>query len=190
MISDLEQAQLCKYIYKAKPDGECKEIEYIIRDDLVVLRGSSRDLGEGGKIAYIQDWIRNLRFCPWYSKEIGWHPVGFLKAGIAIADRMEEIGGIRRFTGHSLGGVVAQIAAAILAKRGYPIYSVVVFGSPKCGQLPSLDNTDVKLNAANNDPVIKMAPWNDPIRQLTHIDSEGHDISGYIHALEQIEKRQ
>lgn len=181
--SHLEQAQLCKYIYTAKPDGECKEIEYIVRDDLVVLRGSSRDLGEGGKIGYYQDWLRNIRFCPWYSKEIGWHPVGFLKAGVAIADRMIEIGGIRRFTGHSLGGIVAQIAAAIMARRGYHVDSVVVFGSPKCGKLPSLDNIDVTLYAAD-DPVTRVAPWNKPIRAVTPVDSEGHDISGYIEALE------
>lgn len=184
-MSHLDQALLCQYVYTAEPDGECKEIEYIIRDDLVVLRGSSKDLGEYGKIGYYQDWIRNLRFCPWYSKEIGWHPVGFLKAGIAIADRMMD-GGIKppsRFTGHSLGGIVAQIAAAILAKRGCPIDSVVVFGSPKCGKLPSLNGVDVTLYVANNDPVPKMAPWNKPIRAVTPVDSEGHDISGYIQAL-------
>ena len=91
MITDLEQARLCQFVYNNKPDGECKEIEYIIRDDLAVLRGSSKDLGKHGKIAYVQDWIRNLRFCPWYSREIGWHPVGFLKAGIAIAAKIPMI---------------------------------------------------------------------------------------------------
>ena len=184
MHTDLAQARLCQYVYTHEPDGEAKEIEYIIRDDLVVLRGSSKDLGQNGKVAYYQDWIRNIRFFPWYSKEIGWHPVGFLKAGIAIADRMESIAPTR-FTGHSLGGIVAQIAAAVLASRGYLIKSVVVFGSPKCGKLPSLDNVDVRLYAANNDPVTKMAPWNDPIREVTQVNSEGHAISGYIKALSQ-----
>lgn len=183
MNTDLEQALLCQYVYNNKPDGEAKEIEYVIRGDVAALRGSGKDRGKHGWVGYVQDWIRNLRFFPWYSKEVGWHPVGFLKAGIAIADRLEGTK-VHCLTAHSLGAVVAQIAAAALVKRGHLILSVVVFGSPKCGQLPMLDKIDVTLYVANNDRVTDMPPWYKPIREVTRIDSEGHSLSGYIQALE------
>lgn len=183
-MNDLELAQLSEEVYRAEPDGEAKEIEYIIRGKSAALRGTSKDLDNFGGLA--QDIWRDARFCPWYCREIGgWHPVGILKAGVAIADKFEDFD-INEITGHSLGGAVALIAAAVLVARGYKIDKVCVFGSPRVGKLKSLRNTNVTLHAGIGDVVTKVPPWYEPIRKEVKHEIR-HPIKGYINSLRAIE---
>ena len=185
-MNTYEYAQLCQYVYHHTPDGEAHEIEWFIsraQPDVVALRGTGKDLEDDQILGMLQDIWTDIRFCPWYNREIGgWHPVGFLRAGVAVADKLEGRG-IKHITGHSLGGAVAQIAGAVLAARGEGIESVIVFGSPRVGRLDPLDDVKVELYISSRDLIDNLPPWLDAIREGVDVATDGHALYKYIDEL-------
>ncbi len=181
LMNDLDLAKLCEEVYNVKPDGEAKEIEYIIRGRTAALRGTGKDLDEFGGLA--QDIWRDARVFPWYNRETGaWHPIGILRAGVAIANRLEELG-VTEITGHSLAGGTGLIAADIMVARGCQIDKVCVFGSPRVGKLKHLKDINVTLHAGTGDIVTKVPPWYEPIRKEVEHEIR-HPIKGYINSLQ------
>ncbi len=106
------------------PDGDGKTA-------CVAVRGTetSELIAKGG----IWDIIRDFRIYPWYHKAFGWGPCGFVKGGIMIADLLENILDKTHpiyLTGHSLGGALSLVCAAILKSRGYNVVEWVGYGTP------------------------------------------------------------
>ena len=66
-------------------------------------------------------------------------------------------------TGHSLGGALATIAAALLAERGKPVQGVYTFGSPRVGDSAFASLLESRLSRIyrivnNNDIVTRVPP--------------------------------
>ncbi len=87
-----------------------------------------------------KDILRDIRTVPWWDSKIGWCHRGFLMGVRAVWDdlftsvqRDIDAGLNVWFTGHSLGGALAQIAAALCIANGCIPEGVEVFGSPRPG---------------------------------------------------------
>lgn len=114
------------------------DVEYLLRIvdgvAIVAVRGSENPFSKPRNII---DWIRNIRFAPRHNPATGWAHWGWLKAAENLCESLSRsgvghFGGHVIFTGHSLGGAVAVLAAQIYAetyKANVP--EVVVFGCPK-----------------------------------------------------------
>lgn len=80
------------------------------------------------------DWIRDLSVLPYWFGGIGPCHAGFGAAGMMLwphVDAMLLPSKRVVFTGHSLGGAVALVLAALHAANGRPRCRVVVFGAPR-----------------------------------------------------------
>jgi len=104
---------------------------YILRhgDDLVVsIRGSQE----------LIDWFQNARARKKRYERV-WVHRGFADSARSFIntfeDQSDSWGPFNRiwFTGHSMGGAVAQLVAYVLTKRDYEIATVMTFGSPRVG---------------------------------------------------------
>ncbi len=81
------------------------------------------------------DVIRDIMTLPVWDAELGFVHHGFI---LGVDDVLSEIhaatsgNGLKKaFTGHSLGGARARLAAGKMAVRGFPVERLWTFGSPK-----------------------------------------------------------
>jgi pimeloyl-ACP methyl ester carboxylesterase len=84
------------------------------------------------------DWVRDLRAWPSWLRGVGPAHSGFAKGAEAIWPRLDSYhcalpnGVAVTYTGHSLGGALALVLAAIHARRVARIpFRVVTFGAPR-----------------------------------------------------------
>ncbi|HYA07756.1 MAG TPA: hypothetical protein VEF90_17855 [Xanthobacteraceae bacterium] len=80
------------------------------------------------------DWLRDLSAWPYWFPGIGPCHDGFGSGGAALWARLStELPRGKRivYTGHSLGGALAQVLAAYHAAEGLPPCRVVTFGAPR-----------------------------------------------------------
>jgi hypothetical protein len=82
------------------------------------------------------DWSRNARFRP-LSGEFGRIHSGFVSGVEEVwQDVLDVIAGAGKpalFTGHSLGGALAMLAAVRADAAGHPVAAVYTFGQPRVG---------------------------------------------------------
>jgi hypothetical protein len=92
----------------------------------VAFRGTTSDFG---------DILRDLRAVPWYDKDLGWCHSGFLKGAREIYPLLRPAlhSGPLWLTGHSLGGALATLVAAMMVRDGIPLTGLVTFGCPRVG---------------------------------------------------------
>ena len=115
LMLDMARAASSAYQF-ATVTNEDHGIEVLIINDgdkvIVAFRGTEFDY---------EDIIRNIRFMPWYARELGcWCHAGFLKGVRSIYDDLlgyVKTGRQVYLTGHSKGGAEAQIYGAMLIKR-------------------------------------------------------------------------
>jgi len=136
MMKDYELAILCRDAYKhCTHKNERYDAEALFSVDsnyvIVAFRGTERDY---------DDILTDIRLFPWYSKELGtWCHKGFLLSVrsiylILLRDIYRAIEGKRIIlTGHSLGGAMAQIFAAMLVSNGIKVANIITFGAPRAG---------------------------------------------------------
>jgi len=83
-----------------------------------------------------EDILTDLRGYPWYDRELGFCHRGFLEAHrTSFLDVLKLIKNRDNctFTGHSLGGALATLAAAELTMTKHTPAALVTFGEPRTG---------------------------------------------------------
>ena len=105
-----------------------------------------------GLWAWLKDWgallrdiLTDISMIPVWDREIGIRPLGFLKAANDVVDEIQARVHMWEpidIIGHTLGAVAGALAAEKLAKRGYWIRNVIMFGAPRCGSLTFINSTN------------------------------------------------
>lgn len=105
------------------------DIDYVPRGNELVVAFP------GTHPANLLDWLRDLRAAPDWFEGLGPLHAGFGSGGVAAWAKVRvNVAKERRrivYTGHSLGGAVAQVAAACHARAGFAPCRVVTFGAPR-----------------------------------------------------------
>jgi len=170
----IDDKRLCKVVMQSYTNStfnirECETlIKYFNGFDVIAVRGTEAYKPISGRGIY--DLWRDVQYYPWYSKELDhWFHAGMLWGGEDVADHLIPIVEKNRpiiFTGHSMGGGVSLVAAAILESRGYIIDKWVGFGSPK------IQVTDKVLSRFRQ---VNYRHKNDPVPLMPFISNYSHN---------------
>ena len=135
--TDLRLVTYAKAAYEAKPD-------FSVSGDLAAIarrtRGGTQIVAfRGTEIADLENIAVDLAAWPAWRKGLGWCHGGFLHGAEAFLklpafwDVAVETTRPRVFVGHSLGGALALLAAALAKQAGKPPVLVATFGAPRPG---------------------------------------------------------
>lgn len=154
MTSHQELSILCGQSYRSSTFEEAN-IETLVVDNVFVFRGTDEP----------KDALRDMRILPLWTRELGWCPAGFLKASRRLVNKVtstcleQDIDHKNiELSGHSLGGAVALIVGALMARDEIPPSQIVTFGAPRCGRLKILDNVPVTQYRHGKDIVPLVPP--------------------------------
>lgn len=146
MINDIELAHHALACYTDIPSASVKDVEVCISHNsqgvVIAFPGTQINIGDG----HLElDAFRDLRCFPWWSRELsGFCHAGFLKGARDILPAVRETvageKGSVQLTGHSLGGAIAIVVAALLVRLGLRVDGVTTFGAPpvdagRCGDI-------------------------------------------------------
>lgn len=159
MVTDADLARLSQRAYSDTPtwsrgDVHACRTDFADGTTVVAFRGSDDLL----------NWLRDLRVCPQWHRQLGYCHAGFLAGALALLHQIAADTAGRRviFTGHSLGGALALIMGALFILYGLTVVAIVTFGAPRPGfaklarvlrRAPVL-----RLYRNGNDPVPRV-PW-------------------------------
>lgn len=124
----------------------------------VAFRGSSS----------LREWLNNLKIWS-VETEIGRLHAGLYQSFIEVGPFLFKLvlpgilSGYKLIvTGHSRGGALALLFAALVHFNRHSVHAVYTFGSPKVGDQVFVDWSKIKLNA----PVLNFVSGNDPVPSL------------------------
>lgn len=153
---DLSLARLCADSYVSPPTWARDDIAFTLReiDDLkiVTARGSDN----------IENWARDFAALPVYDPWLGWCHGGFLDGALKVAYQIiaDMAGEKVVFNGHSLGGPLTIIVAAMMVKSGHTPAGIVTFEAARAGTS--------RLAAITQHVPVRRQYWNgnDPVPDL------------------------
>jgi len=167
---------------------------------LYTLSSGYRIIAFPGTRMEIGDWLRDLDAIPRWTKYLGICHRGFFDGTIdliASAPAPAAYFDGATFTGHSMGGAFAILAAALAVAAGCKPRAVVTCGAPRCASWRVrrlLPDTPLRLYRNGDDPVPDV-PWLPGLyvhpRRLIEIGAPAldpiydHHISAYLRALVQ-----
>jgi pimeloyl-ACP methyl ester carboxylesterase len=81
----------------------------------------------------LSDWLRDLDCFPKVNDDLGILHQGFLNGAMAgLQGTLQALGGRgATLVGHSLGGALAALTAALMLTSGHPVVRLVTFGCPR-----------------------------------------------------------
>jgi triacylglycerol lipase len=158
----LSLAVSSKNAYAAQPSG----IVLDYHDIRAVVTESDGDLVvavRGTVISSIENWLTDFDAAPSYHVSIGWAPRGFLDSALKLLPLIgPHIAGRRVYlTGHSLGGAVTILLAAMLARTGRAPIAYAAFEPARsglAGVAASLTDVPGYVCRFGNDPVPELPP--------------------------------
>ena len=210
-LSHLDLAKLAKTIYSQRPDVtmsrglpyQANAFFYEFGAELVVISPGTYVSGD------LSGWIRDLDAVPERLPMIGTCHKGFGKGGLALWPSVLQYRPSRTpdfvtFAGHSLGGALASVLAAVhsVVRPTVP-FRIVTFGEPR---VAAFWNRSIRAEwgrayedfryRRDGDPVPHVPPWplyRDPdgvadigkaLDPLHHVVTENHSIDLYIADIE------
>lgn len=171
--------ECCELAYRA-PHFDIADIEFVV----VPMRGHIYIAFAGTQEPI--DVVRDARIAPWHVDGLGWVPAGFVKAARKILARIsaliiEHHWDVSKiiYTGHSLGGAVALLCAALMARYSNFVAEVITWGAPTVGSLGLLKDVLVTMYRNGRDIVPKLPGIPHP-RENTRIGSIGRWYRGWF----------
>ena len=186
-MTDDALATLCAAAYAPQWDFASGDVHARRAGNVVAFRGTDPDC--------VADWLRDLEAVPWLNRHIGWCHAGFLDGALLALPWLRGLPHPLVLTGHSLGGALAVLSAALLVATGVPVAAMVTFGAPRAGGdgvRDVLHDVPVRQYRHGHD-VVPEVPWLPDVLMhvapLTEIGSStgdpiaDHAIARYIAAL-------
>lgn len=187
-MSDFELAGLAAGAYAVPASYAAGDVAAVRTGNVVAFRGTRPDA--------LADWLRDLDAVPVYDQVLGYCHRGFIDGARAtlpliLADRAVPL----LLVGHSLGGALALLTAALLLAERRPVLGVATFGAPRAagGRLrAALMETTVRQYRHGDDPVTEVPFLPLVFEHPTQLIAIGqpsvdpltdHAISGYLAAL-------
>lgn len=160
-----------------------ENMEVLVEDNCIAFRGfySNHDK----KMPFIKDLYNSLNALPKYSIATGIVPaflyIGAKKLINDILNRVDLSKPVH-MTGHSYGGGLALVCAAMLKGKGVKIGNVFTFGAPRTGELSILEFDNIFLYKNGGDFVTSLPPLYKNPRE--HIQLGKPESWYYDHLLE------
>lgn len=194
MITDLSLAMACARVYLPGVTIEAgADLAVNVKDwggpIVVSFRGT----------ANVKGWLRDIDALPKSHDLLGYCHAGFLAGATQVWQKLSlPEGRDIILTGHSLGGALAIIVAALRIAAGERVDRLVTFGAPRAGYsrlVEILAGVDVRQYRRGDDPV-PLVPFDliafpykhvrEPLISIgrAQIGFSDHDIEGYIADLE------
>lgn len=168
-----------------------KNIEVLISDPggglLIIPRGTERSY---------RDILTDLRGIPQKDDDLGWCHSGFIEAARAVWPKIKlELSHVHDYPiwcgGHSLGGALATILAALMVVDGMEVAGLATFGSPRVGfvHLGDILGGVPILRFVRGRDAVPTHPW--PLWGYRHVSDaiaigkpqhrwEDHQMQGYV----------
>jgi len=199
LIPHARLAELAAAAYEPPPTYQRADVCVTITNEggiLVVAFQGTRNIAEA---------IRDAEALPHADAVLGEVHLGFAAGSrlvaLDIAFKLADTTGPPVFTGHSLGGALALMTAALWRCHGSKVGAVVTFGAPRagfqsfCDKLDDVDITMYRFGCDGIPEVPRLLPfWRHP-RVLTLIGRQSgnplsdHHITNYVRALAKTEEQ-
>ena len=159
IFSDGEYAAFASEVYHEPHTWRAGDVHA-----LFTVRRGLRVIAVRGTTADPADWVRDLEIVPRWSSHLGFCHRGFLDGAEELRRRSpladQDFAGAV-LTGHSMGGAIAILLAAVLITENICPRAVVTFGAPRCGSWKlrrTLWRVPLRLYRNGDDPV-PAVPW-------------------------------
>ena len=175
-MTDLDLAQAASDAYKLTPMWTFNDVHAVKMGDIISFPGTVP--------TNLEDWLRDFDAVPDYHHLLGWCHRGFLTGGLGLYPLVKSaIDHSTILVGHSLGGALAVIIAALAMLDGIKVSALVTFGAPRCG-------FHTLVNVVAPIPVRQYHDGNDPVPDVplgylhvrTPLIKIGHDELDPINA--------
>ena len=190
-MTDADLAALCAASYVSPPTWQVADVRAVRTAEVVAFPGT-----DPGCVA---DWLRDLDAVPVWRDGVGYCHRGFLDGALLVLPWLRGLPPGLTLTGHSMGGAIAILAAALLRAADVPVAGVVTFGAPRAGGAVVkhlLADIPVRQFRHAGDPVpdVPCLPGVlEHVRPLTEISVGSldpladHAVGGYVAALAPVE---
>ena len=153
MLSDAQLAQVVADSYREQPTWEVRNF----RAHLSLVDGRNVIAFPGTRLMNLEDWRSDFSALPTHHAGLGWCHAGFLEGALALYPFL-DLQTLPRpvFVGHSMGGAIALLVAALATLDFCEPRKITTFGAPRAGgaTLKSLlSGQNVHLYRNGNDPV-------------------------------------
>ena len=124
-MTDHDLAALCAASYAAPWAWSVADVHARRDGNVVAFPGTDPEC--------VADWLRDLDAVPVWRDGVGYCHRGFLDGALLVLPWLRGLQPGLTLTGHSMGGAIAILAAALLRTGGVPVAGVVTFGAPRAG---------------------------------------------------------
>ena len=190
-MTDADLAALCAASYGTPWAWSVADVHARRDGDVVAIPGTDPDC--------LADWLRDLDAVPVWRDGVGYCHRGFLDGALLVLPWLRGLPAPLTLAGHSMGGAIAILAAALLRAADVPVAGVVTFGAPRAGGAVVkhlLADIPVRQFRHAGDPVPEVPCLPGVLEHVVALTEIGvasldpladHAVGGYVAALAPVE---